>query len=64
MRLAKQKREIAMRKKELEIQMELMALRELEEDHQQLVAAAKLDEAELMDNHLFFSHHSGELNFD
>ena len=62
MRLAKQKHEIAMRKKELEIQMEQMALQELEEDHRQRVAAAKLDEAELMDNHSLFSHHSNELN--
>ena len=62
MLLAKQKHEIAMRKKELEIEKEQMALQELEEDHHQRVAAAKLDEAELMDNHLFFSHHSSELN--
>ena len=62
MRLAKQKHEIAMRKKELEIQMEQIAFQELEEDHRQRVAAAKLDEAELMDNHSFFSHHSFELN--
>ena len=62
MRLAKQKHEIAMRKKELEIQMEQMALQELEEDHRQRVAAAKLDEADLMDNLSLFSHHSSELN--
>ena len=62
MRLAKQKHEIAMRKKELEIQLEQMAIQELEEDHRQRVAAAKLDEAELMDNHSLFSHHSSELN--
>ena len=62
MRLAKQKHEIAMRKKELEILMEQMALEELEEDHRQRVAAAKLDEADLMDNHSLFSHHSSELN--
>ena len=62
MRLAKQKHEIAMRKKELEIQMEQMTLQELEEDHRQRVAAAKLDEAELKDNHSLFSHHSSELN--
>ena len=62
MLLAKQKHEIAMRKKELEIQMEQMALQELEEDHRQRVAAAKLDEANLMDNHSLFSHHSSELN--
>ena len=42
--------------------MEQMVLRELEEDHRQRVAAAKLDEAELMDNHSLFSHHSSELN--
>ena len=42
--------------------MEQMALHELEEDHRQRVAAAKLDEAELMDNHSLFSHHSSELN--
>ena len=62
MRLAKQKREIAMRKKELEKQMEQMALQELEEDHRQRVAAAKLDEAEIMDNQSLFSQHSSELN--
>ena len=61
MRLAKQKHEIAMRKKELEIQMEQMALQELEEDHRQRVAAAKIDEADLMDNHSLFSHQSSEL---
>ena len=38
-----------------------MELQELEEDHRQRVAAAKLDEAELMDNHSLFSHHSSEL---
>ena len=43
MRLAKQKHEIAIRKKELEIQIEQMAFHELEEDHRQRVAAAKLD---------------------
>ena len=62
MRLSKQKHEIALRKKELEIQTEQMALQEMEEDHRQRVAAAKLDEAELMDNHSLFSHHSSELN--
>ena len=62
MRLAKKKHEIALRKKELEIQMEQMALQELEEDHRQRVSEAKLDEAELMDNHLLFSQHSSELN--
>ena len=62
MRLAKQKHEIAMRKKELEIQMEQMALQELEEDHHKRVAATKLDEAELMDNHSLSSHNSSELN--
>ena len=46
MHLAKQKHEIAMRKKEIEIQMEQMALQELVEDHRQRVAANKLDEAE------------------
>ena len=61
-RLAKQKHEIAMRKKELEIQMEQMALQELEDDHHQRVAAAKLDEAEIMDNQSLFSHNSSELN--
>ena len=50
MRLAMQKHEIAMRKKELEIQIEHMVLQDLEEDHRQRVAAAKLDEAELMDH--------------
>ena len=62
MRLAKQKDDHAMRKKELEIQMEHMALKELEGDHRQRVAAAKLDEAELMDNHSLFSNRSSELN--
>ena len=62
MRLAKQRHEIAMRKKELEIEMEQMGLQELEEDHHQRVAAAKLDEAGLMNNHSLFSHHSSELN--
>ena len=62
MRLAKQKHEIAMRKKELELQIEQMAIQELEEDHGQRFAAAKLDEAELVDNHSMFSHHSNELN--
>ena len=42
--------------------MEQMALLELEEDNRQRVAAAKLDEAELMDNNPLFSHHSSELN--
>ena len=51
-----------MRKKEFEIQMEQMALQELEEDHRQRVAAAKLDEAELVDNCSLFRHHSRELN--
>ena len=40
-RLAKQKHEISMRKKELEIQMEQMALQELEGDHPQRVAAIR-----------------------
>ena len=38
-----------------------MALQELEEDHRQHVAAAKLDEVELMDNRSLISHHSSEL---
>ena len=42
MRLSKQKHEFAMRKKELEIQMEQMALQELEEDHRKRVAAVIL----------------------
>ena len=62
MRLAKQRHEIAMRRKELEIPMEQMALQELEEGHRQRVAAAKIDEAELKDNHSSLSHHSSELN--
>ena len=62
MRLAKQKHENAMRRKELKIQMEQMALQELEEDQRKPVAAAKLDEAELMDNRSLFNHHSSELN--
>ena len=61
LRLAKQKHEITMRKKELEVQMEQMALQELEEDHRHRVAAAKLDEAKLKDNRSMFSHHSSEL---
>ena len=56
--LAKQKYETVMRKKELELQMEQMALQELEEGHRQRFAAAKLDKAELMDNRSLFSHHS------
>ena len=51
-----------MRKKELEIQMEQMALQELEEGQRQRVASAKLAEAELMDNRSLFSQHSSELN--
>ena len=39
-----------------------MALQELEEDHRQRVAAAKIDEAEIMDNQSLFSHHSSQLN--
>ena len=42
--------------------MEQMALQELEEDHRQRVAAAKLDELELTDNRSLFSHHSSDLN--
>ena len=41
--------------------MEQMALQQLEEDRRQRVAAAKLNEAELMDNHSLFSDHSSEL---
>ena len=44
------------------IQLEQMALEEVEEDHRQRVAAAKLDEAELMDKRSLFSHHSSELS--
>ena len=62
MRLAQQKHEIAMRKKELEIQMEQMVLQELEEYLRQRVAAAKLNEAEPMDNQSLFSHHTSKLN--
>ena len=54
MHLTKQKLKISMREKEFEIQIEQMALKELEEDHRQRVAAVKLDEAELMDNRAFF----------
>ena len=43
------------------MQMEQMSLQELEEDNRQRVAAAKLGEAELMDNHSLFSHHTSEL---
>ena len=51
LRLAQQKHKIVMHKKELDIQMKLdqMALQELEEDHRQSVAAAELNEVELMD---------------
>ena len=42
--------------------MQQMELQELEEDHRQRVAAAKLGEAELMRNLSLFSHHSSELN--
>ena len=62
MRPAKRKHETAMRKSELELQMEQMALEEFEEDHRQRVAAAKLDEAELLDNRSLISHNSRELN--
>ena len=51
-----------MRMKELEIQLEQMALQELEEDDHQLDAVAELDEAELVDNRSLFSHYSSELN--
>ena len=47
---------------ELEIKLEQLALQEFEEDHRQRVAEAKLDEADLMDNHSLFSHRSSELN--
>ena len=43
MRLASQKHEIVMRKREAWKKMERRALQELEENHRQLVAAAKLD---------------------
>ena len=64
MRVAKQKHEIVKRKKELKIQLQLdqMAIQELEEDHHQRIAAAKLNEVELMNNCSLFSHHSSELN--
>ena len=62
MRLAKKKHKIAMRKAELEKQMEQVAVPELEEDHNQRVAAAQLDEAKLMDYRSFYNHHSRELN--
>ena len=41
--------------------MEQMALQELEEDHNQLVAAIKKDEANLMDFRSLFNHRSSEL---
>ena len=44
------------------MQLEQMPIQELEEDHRQRVAAAKLNEAELWDNCPLFSHHSSELN--
>ena len=53
-RLTKPTHEIKMRKKELKIQMEQMALQELEEDNRQRVAAVILDEAELKDNRSLF----------
>ena len=62
MRLAKQKLKIAMRKKEREMQIEQMTLQDLQKDHRQRVVAAKLDEAELMDNRSLFSHHSSQIN--
>ena len=62
MRLAEQKHETSMRKKDLEKQMEQMALQQLEEDYRQRVAAAKINESELIDNCLLFIHHSSELN--
>ena len=64
LRLAKKKHKIALRKMELEKQMQIdqMAIHGLEEDHRQRVAAAKLNEAELIDNCSSFSHHSNELN--
>ena len=62
MLLDKQDHKISTRKKELQLQMEQMALQELEEDNRQRVAAAKLDEAELMDNGSLHSHHSSERN--
>ena len=61
MLLAKQRHGVAMRKKELEIPIEQVALQALDEDHCQRVAAAKLDEAELLHNHSLFSHLSSEL---
>ena len=62
--LAKKKHKTAMRKKEHEIQKQLdqMAIQELEEEHRQRIAAGNLNDAELMDNCSFFSHHSSELN--
>ena len=39
-----------------------MALQQLEEDYRQRVAAAKINESELIDNCLLFIHHSSELN--
>ena len=42
--------------------MEQITFQELEKDHRKLVAAAKLDGAELMDNRSLFSHNSSELN--
>ena len=44
------------------MQLDQMAVQELEEFHRQRVAAAKLNEAELMDNFSLFSHPSSELN--
>ena len=44
------------------MQIEQMALQDLQKDHRQRVAAAKLDEAELMDNRSLFSHHSSQMN--
>ena len=39
-----------------------MAIQELEEEHRQRIAAANLNDAELMDHCSFFSHPSSELN--
>ena len=60
--LAKQKHKIAMRQKELEMEIEQMAIEELEEDNRQRVAAAKLNEAQTMNNRSLFSHQSSENN--
>ena len=60
MRLAKQEQKTFMRKRSWKTK-EQMALQELEEDHRKHVAAAKKEEANLMDNRTLFNYSSSEL---